>query len=337
MDALELVVPLKQEMLCAESYNLFRTVIATVDPDDWLWRPAELLMVGAFKWQMDPPSVEDSEGLVYFLRRCLSEQEKGVVQDEPIERIMLALGGVAAGEIGGGLAFTEPPFLNGIYYALREDAPYLLRRATVIFFRHLDTQFFDTFRTKQAAELVSRWSTSAKESWDKDLCQVLAEALVTTLMELLDSPFWRDHIPKERWDILRLISGLGGKLPRPLYRCLKNPTIIPYLREMRGRGSGVFTQWLAIMWMKYPDLSEEVGTQLRKATKEIANGPSKNDITTYLSLLDGEIDRDRERVGVYASWSFEEGAVGSRTRHETLLSARGILAGIQKFPYSRDH
>jgi hypothetical protein len=179
---------------------------------------------------------------------------------------------------------------------------------------------------------MSKWSTSAKESWDKDLTQVLSEALVTTLMGLLDSPFWRDHIPKERWDILRLISGLGGKLPRSLYRCFKNLTIIPHLRGMRMRDGGpdVYTQWVAILWMKYPDLSEEVKTQLMKTTKEIANGLSKNNISTYLSLLDKEIERDRNRIGAHASWSFEEDVVKSRKRHDTLLLARQKLAGAQE-------
>jgi len=335
------MTPLKHEMLCVESYKLFRTVMTTVESDDWLWCPAGLLLIGAFKWHMKPPFVGDPAELVHFLRRCLLEQEKGLVQDEPIERIMLALGGASADELGEGLTrvdFAEPLFLNGICYALRKNAPYRLRRATVAFLRHLDSQLFDTNQTfceEQVIALVSGWSISAKESWDKDLRRVTMEALVATLMGLLDSPFWRDRIPKERWDILRLITGLGGELPRSLYRCFNNPTIIPYLLEMRTRdpGSGVFSQWVAIMWMKYPDLSEEVKTQLRKTTKEIAGGPWKNDITTYLSLLDGEIERDRSRIGVHTPWSFEEDAVRLRTRHDTLVLGRQILAGIHKFPF----
>ena len=341
MEALELMAPLKQEMLCVESYKLFRSVIATVESENWLWRPAELLMVGAFKWHMKPPFVGDPAELVHLLRRCLLEQEKGSVQDEPIERIMLALGGASADELGGGLArfdFTDPLFFNGICHALRKDAPYRLRRAAVAFLRHLDSQLFDTNKTfdeEKATALIFGWSISAKESWDKDLRPVTMEALVTTLTGLLDSPFWRVYIPKERWDILQLISSLGGELPRSLYRCFGNLAIIPYLLEMRTRdpGSGIFTQWVAVMWMRYPDLSEEVKTQLRKTTKEIVGGPSKNDISTYLSLMDAEIERDRNRIGVHTSWSFEEDAVRSRTRHDTLLLGRQILAGIQKFPF----
>ena len=315
--------------------------MTSAESDDRLWRPAELLLVGAFKWHVKPPFVGDPTDLVHLLRHCLLEQQMGLVRDEPIERIMLALGGATVDELIEGLTridFTEPLLLNGICHALRKDAPYRLRRATVAFLRHLDSQFFDTketFNEEQVTALVSGWSTSARESWDKGLHGAMAEALVTTLMGLLDSPFWRDHIPKDRWDILQLVSGLDGKLPHSLYRCFKNTTIIPYLRGPRtgDSGSGVFTQWIAIMWMKYPDLSEEVKNQLRMTTKEIADGPSEKGVSGCLSLLDAEIERDRNRIGVHTSWSSEEDAVKLRARHKILVSARQTLAAIQKFPF----
>jgi len=321
---------MKQEMLCVESYKIFRMVMGTVELYKWLWGPAELLMFGAFKWHMEPPSTGDPAELVRFLRHSLLERESGLVRDEPIERIMLALAGATADELGGGLEkvdFTEPLFFDGICRALGKEAPYRLRRATVAFLRHLDAQFFDPnkmFSEEQATTLVSGWSVSARESWDKNLNPVLAEALVTTLMGLLHSPFWREHIPAERWDILRIIGSLGGSLPRSLYRCFGDPTIIPYLR-VRHCDSGAFTQWVAILWMKYPDLSEEVKAQLMEATEEIAGWP-RNDISTYLTILDGEIERDEKRIDVQKSWSFEEEAVRLRARHDTLLSARNMLA-----------
>ena len=331
--ALEFMAPLKQKMLCVESYQVLRAVMVNVESNVWLWRPAELLLFGAFKWHMEPPPIGDPADLMHFLKHCLLEQKRGLDQDEPIERIMLALGGATADELGNGLEsfdFTEPLFLDGICHALRKGAPYQLRRATVAFLRHLDAQIFDTnktFNKKQAIELVSRWSVSAKESWDKTLNPVLAEALVTVLMGLLDSPFWRELIPEDLWDILRIIGSLDGNLPRSLHRCFKNLAIIPHL-QMHGRGSGAFTQWVAIMWMKYPDLSEEVKTQLTETTKEMAGLPI-NDISTYLTLLEGEVERDKKRIGAHSSWSFEEEVVRLRARHDTLLSARRILENMK--------
>ena len=37
MEVLRLVMHLKQEVLCAESYELFLKIMGTVDFDDWLW------------------------------------------------------------------------------------------------------------------------------------------------------------------------------------------------------------------------------------------------------------------------------------------------------------
>ena len=108
-------------------------------------------------------------------------QEKGLVQDEPIKRIMLALGRATLDEISEELArvdFAESLFLNEVCHALRKDAPYRLRRATIVFHRHLDAQFFDankTFDNDQIAELVSKWSASTKESWDKYWRKLLSQ------------------------------------------------------------------------------------------------------------------------------------------------------------------
>ena len=68
-------------------------MVATVDSDNWFWHPAELLLVSAFKWNQFRPFVEDPAGLLDFLWRCLLDQEKGLVRDQPIEQIMFALGG----------------------------------------------------------------------------------------------------------------------------------------------------------------------------------------------------------------------------------------------------
>lgn len=323
-EALEFMVPLKQGMLCVESYRVFRTVMGNVESHSWLWFPARLLLFGAFKWGMEPPPTGDPAELVHFLEHCLLEQKKGSIQDEPIERVMLALAGATADELGGGLErvdFTEPLFFDGICHALREGAPYELRRATVAFLRHLDSHFFDTDKTftqEQATTFVSLWSVSAKESWGKKLNTVLAEALVTTLMGLLDSAFWRSYIPGDLWDILRIASSLDDNLPRSLYRCFKNDAIIPHL-DTDGHSNGALIQLMAIMWMKYPDLSEEVSAQLRKTTKK------RNDIATYLTLLDGEINRIEKKISAYGTWSFEEPAVRLKERRGKLLSARRIL------------
>lgn len=339
MDVLGLMADLKQETLCAESYKLFLTIMTTVDSDDSLWGPAELSLLGAFKWKTTRPFVGDPMSLLRFLTRCLSEQGEGAVQYVPVERVMLALAGAPAQVISDGLArvdFTQPLFFDGICHALSNDAPYRLRRATVTFLRHLDTQFFDkskTFSMDQVDAFVHGWSASAHESWETEEGGLLAEALIATFMGMLDSPFWREHIPRERWSVLALLSGMGEeRIPPSFHRCIENPTIIPYLKEGDGPGSNVLDQWVAILWEKYPDLADEVKLQLEEATKEIADGPSKHHLSSYLSIVEGQAGQVWDRISSHTPWSLGGDVTKLRERHASLLLARGVLIGIQKFP-----
>lgn len=340
MEVLGFMAHLKQETLCVESYKLFLAIMTIVDSDDhWLWGPAELSLIGAFKWKTTRPFVGDPKSLVRFLARCFSKQENGAEQDVPVERVMLALAGAPAEVIGEGLArvdFTQPLFFNGICCALRNDAPYRLRRATVTFLRHLDAQFFNAKRKISKDQLdafVPRWSASAHESWQTEEGGLLAEALVATFLGMLNSPFWQENIPQERWSVLTLLGGMGeAHIPPSFYRCAKNPTIIPYLKEGRNHSSNVLHQWVAILWAKYPDLSEEVTSQLEATTKEIADGPSKHYIPSYLSIVEGQAGIIWDRIGSHTSWSFGEGFARLRERHASLQFARGVLIGIQKFP-----
>ena len=339
LEVLELLSHLKHETLCIESYRLFLTIMDTVDSNKaWLWHPAALSLIGAFKWKVARPHVEKPASLMRFLTHCLSEEEKGVVLDLPVERMMLALAGAPTEVIQDAIAgvdFTHPLFFNGICRALRSGAPYLLRRATVTFLRHLDKQLFNTnniFSEGQVREFIAGWSSSAGESWGTDHGRLLAEALFGTLMGMLDSPFWRGHIPQDRWSILTLLGGMDeGQIPPSFYRCAKNPAIIHHL-ETYIHGPNILAQWAAILWAKYPDLSEEVKLQLENSTKRISAGPSAHTISSYLAIVDGQIEQTKARINSHTSWSFGDDVARLRTRHATLLFARGVLKGIQNIP-----
>jgi len=331
---------LEQETLHFESYRLFLRIMETVDSDRWFWYPAELSLIGAFNWKVTRPHLGDPESLVRFLAHCLSEQERGAVMDLPVERIMLALASAPTEVVGAGIMkvdFTEPLFFNGICHALRNGAPYLLRRAAVTFLRHLDMQFFNAnkiFSKNQIDKFVPVWSSSAQESLEKERGRFLAEALFGTLVGMLDSPSWREHIPDGRWGILALLGGMDEEqIPPSFYRCVKNSTIIPHLKQISVRGPDVLAQWVAILWAMYPDLSGDVKSQLEAATKDIANGPSKHNLSSYSAIVDGQIERIWAKISSHTqSWSLGGDVAKLRQRHAALRLARGALIGIQKLP-----
>ena len=330
---------LKQETVFTESYQLFLKIMDTVDSDDWLWAPAKLSLIGAFKWETTRPDVGDPALLVRFLARCFSEQERGIAQGVSLERVMLALAGAPAKVVGGGLArvdFTQPLFFDGICRALQDGVPYLLRRATVTFLRHLDAQFFNTNKTfseDQVKAFISGWSSAARELLEMEPGRFVTQALFGTLMGLLDSPFWRNHIPQGRWSLLTLLGGMNEEdIPLSFYRCVKNSEIIPYLGGGYLRVPDVLVKWVAIAWAKYPDVSEEVKLQLEKVTRKIADEPSKCNFSAYLEIVEYQIEQVENRINSRASWPFGEDLDRLRKRHDSLLDARGTLIGIREIP-----
>ena len=329
---------LKLGKLYTKSYHLFLTIMADVDSDHGLWRPAELSLIGAFQWGALGPHVEDPASLMRFLEHCLSDQESGIVVDLPMERVMLALASTPSEDISKGIAgvdFTQPLFFNGICRALRNGAPHLLRRATVAFLPHLDAQFFytdKTFSKNQVEEFISGWSSSAEELL-KGCCKLVSRALFATLTGLLDSPFWQVNTPRERWPwgVLVLPGVIGGRLPVSFYRCAKNPTVIQYLGQVDARGPKVLAHWAAILWAMYPDLSEDVRTQLEEATKRMVDCLSDRSLPKYLKLVDGQRQQVQDKLKP-DSQSLGEAAAELRGRLELLQTARGALIGIQKIP-----
>ncbi|KAF9779539.1 hypothetical protein BJ322DRAFT_1214173, partial [Thelephora terrestris] len=284
-NVLELLVHLKLGKLYVESHNLFLTIIADVESDGWLWGPAKLSLFGAFKWGTSPPPIEDPSSLVRFLKHRLGEQENGINVDVPIERVLLALAGAPAEVMRDGIAnvdFTQPLLFEGICRSLRNDVPRLPRRATAAFLLHLDAQFFDTEKTfsdSQVKAFVDGWFSFAQEALEKEPDQSLRTAPFGTSMSLLDSPFWREHTPRNEWHILPLVAGMAEKYIPPLfYRCVKNPI------------------WAAILWTTYPDLSDEVKSQLEELTKGMIIRPSRYLLPTYLTIVEGQIKKIQDRI-----------------------------------------
>lgn len=335
MDALELMVPLRNWTVCSESYKLFRTTMVSVENDALLWYPAELLLRGAFKWDERLALVRDPSALLRFLEYSLLQQSnQNNDRDESISNIFCALAAFSGEELKRGLAnvdFTQPLYIGGLCHALRENAPYRLRRATVALLRHLEIQICaqdKTYLAKQAEEFASGWSSSARESWDKKQNPVLREAIISTLMGLLDSPFWREYIPNERWDFLELIRGEDERtLPPPFYRCIRNKAVLPHLKRVLNQSALV--TWIAILWTKYPDVPGPVRKQLEIETREMARtSGGKGTVRHYASILDREMERVERQIKAFNPWSFNDAVGVLNSQLEELKEARKELGKI---------
>lgn len=336
MEALSLTTLLKYDKACDSNYALFRSIMATVHLEPWLWHPVQLSFIGAFGWDTSFPPIGDPKEMLDFLEHCLTTQESGVVQDHPIERVFCALAFSADEEAWRRslevVDFSQPRFVNGFCHALRRGAPYLLRRSTVLILSHLDEQLFNIDPNllpspRQASNLVTGWSSAVMGSLKQKPTNILKKSAVTTLFILMDSPFWREYIPAERLTILEHASVIGDDLPDPFCRCLQNPDILPYLKEA-NRGMSIL--WVLIQWVNFPHLSDDIKAQLEPATKEAWARGRRGDPGAFVSIIDKEIARLEREIQVYDPWSFETQAVKLRTKLEDLRGARKELVQVKK-------
>jgi len=336
VEVLSLTTLLKYDRVCDGSYALFRSIMKRLHSERWLWHPAQLSFIGAFGWDGSLPPIGDPKEILDFLENCLVAQESGVVQDYPIERVFCALAFSADEEVWRRslqmVDFSQPRFVNGFCHALRRGAPYLLRRSMVFILPYLDGQLFNPDSKvlpspKQAKTLVADWSSAVMVSLKQKPTDRLKKSAVTTLFSLMDSPFWREHIPAERLTILEHASLFGDEVPDPFRRCLQNPDVLTYLKET-DRGMSIL--WVLIQWANYFHLSEDIKAGLETATVGAWAWGRRGEPAAFVSIMDTEISRLEREVQTYDPWSFEERAVTLRTRLEDLQVARGKLAKIKK-------
>lgn len=254
----------KDGHICERNYELFCKVIASARQDDWLWHPARLSLSGAFKSDSMVP-IDDPRMLLDFLHHHFGAHGVGNAQGGPVDDALCVLAFGLIGDAPNEVAKSD--FTNqvacGLCHALREDGPYFTRRACVFLLFSLDDQLFNAgirFLEVEARALITEWAHSAKLAVDTKVHEELRQITLTTLTSLLDSPFWREFIPPERWYFLRHIADPDDpKLPRSFYRCLGNTAVIPHLKQVVNQEA--FLTWLVILWTKYPDAKSSLKTR----------------------------------------------------------------------------
>ena len=333
---LALTTLLKYDKARDSSYALFRSIMAMVHSEHWLWHPAQLSFIGAFGWDTSLPPVGDPKEILGFLEHCLATQESGIVQDHLIERVFCALG-FSTDEEAWRLSleivnFSQPRFVNGFCHAFRQGAPYLLRRSTVYILPYLDEQLFKADwrippSPEQATALISGWASAVTVSLKEKPTDRLKKSAATTLFSLIDSPFWRKYIPGERLTILEHASVIGDEVPDPFRRCLQNPDVLEYLKEAN---QGMSILWVLIQWANYFHLPENIKARLEPDTVEAWARGRRGDPAAFVSTMDKEITRLQREIETYDSWSFETRVVTLRTRLEDLRGARKKLVKVKK-------
>jgi len=331
IEALSLVVILRDSRICARSYKLFRSIMDLVNNNDTLWIPARLSMQGAYTSSMsNVPQVGDPKAVLAFLRHHISPQQRANVGDQPIHHVFSALALASNEETHRGLAgfdFPDPLFINATIEALENKDFKGLRKSTIFMLSELDGQLFTTdraFRDQgRAKRFVLAWSAAIHEFLG-DPTHRVEKVVVKVLLAIAYLPCLRVHLPKERWNLIQHFPYIMNANPPPLQRCLEGEDIFPFLKGVLDIRS--LSPWFGMLWTLYNRLSKGVRKQLEENTQEIASGQGFFHLGSCVSMFDVYLKTLKTQID--ALEPLDQAALELRGRLETTEKAKRRLETV---------
>ena len=338
--ALEAVNPIAPffEEIAQESYHLFHIVMqAPVSPTySWetKWKASRFAMHGAYASDKFLPLVGDPQDTLIFLNHHFTLASRGDRDENQDEPIQIALRALAYASDSIAIAALErfdptgPSFIYGIYRVFQDDKPLQLRKAALLFLPLIGHRWFNTPHPIMAPDQMGRlcmdWASvvdSVEHSPD------VRKAILTVLLQMINSPHWRPHIVTEKWGLLEYYVSVPGD-SRPLKRCIDNPELMDAVRNVENPVA--LGLWLEVLWSRYGELLPEVRRQLGTVTWEVAQGKRRMDLDKCLKTLDSELGKAEDALIQYSTWSVDPTAVALRTKIDKLQQARTSLLALMR-------
>ena len=303
-----------------------------VSHNDALWPAARLSMQGAYAGTKDElPRVGDPTQLLEFLHYHMSPERWDNVGYLPIHYVFSAIAIASTEETHRGLAahngFPDPLFIDTTIRALENKDLKHFRKSTIFVLAELDNHLFTTENAftdpDRASRFVRAWSSAIHDLLG-DPTYLVEKVVVKVLLAIAHLPCLRDHLPKERWSLVLHFPHISSANPPPLQRCLKDTTIIPFLkRTMSPR-----LPWLGMLWMMYPRLSEGVMLQLLEETREIVSERGSFHLDPYLLMFDAHLERLQAQINELDH--LDQAASNLRAKRESMVDAKERLVSIMK-------
>jgi len=336
LEAMGLIDPLCENGIAEKSYQLFHVAMGTpvslaYSPEK-KWEASRLTMRGAYKWDKSLPQVEDPQDILMFLghhfdlaTRCDQNQ------DEPIQNALCALAyasGPVTIEALKRFDPTDPSFVRGICYVFQDDKPFELRKAALFFLPLISDKWFNTphpiMEPDQMGSLCVDWASAVDGI---ELTKDVQKAALTVFFGMINSSHWRPHVVREKWRLLEHFPSVPDD-SLPLRRCIDNPELTDTIVKMENPAAMIL--WLAILWLKYKELTPQVLEQLETITKEVAQGERKTDLDVYLSVMDSYLRQAEDALMQYDMWSTDPAAIALRTKIDNLQQARTSLVALKE-------
>jgi hypothetical protein len=335
---MKLIGPFRSNEIAQKSYDLFHVVMDTTTSLTFTpkkkWAAARLAMDGAYNWDQFLPWVEDPSHILAFLNHHFDLVTKSDEDWElPIQNCLRALAYASGPSTIDALSKfdpTQPLFVRGVSYTYQDARPFQLRKAALFFLPLIGDRWFNApepiMEGDQMRKFCTDWASSVEgieHTFD------VQKAILAVLFGMINSPQWRPHIVPSKWRLLEYFTSVPDD-SQPLRRCLDNPDLMDAIRDVDNPSAMVL--WLAMLWLKYTELTPVVKEQLEAATKELVRGSRKTDLDMYLALVGVELKKAEEKLMEHNSWSTDSAAIELRKKIDCLRESKEMLSSIKELP-----
>jgi len=331
-----LISPLSKKEIAQSSYQLFHVImqarVSHAYSQEKKWEASRLALHGAYRCDEFLPPVGDPQDVLTFLDHHfdLATGEHGENHNEPIEDALRALAyapASAAIEDHKGFDPKRPSFVRGICYAYQDDRPLPLRKAAFFFLPLICDKWFDTphpiMEPDQAKNLYDNWISIAH---GVEHMQGTQKAILSVLLEMINSPHWRPHVAPEDWGLLEYLSLVPDDF-QPLRKCVNNPELIQAIRNTEHQTP--MLNWLPILWLKYRELEPHIRVELEAFTGEMSRGRKRTVLSTCQSTVETELEKTERALTRYPTWSSDPIAVTLKKKIENLEQAKVSLLAFK--------
>ena len=329
---MKLIAPLSRSDVATESYHLFRTVMRTPVSPVYLrekWEASRLALHGAYKGG-DLPPVNDPQDVLTFLNYHFELALKGKGQDGPIQDALCALAYAhnhTTIDALGRFDLAQESFVRGIRFAFKTHRPHELREAALFFLTLIGDTWFDAAHRICPGEMKSfceDWVTTVDSVGHTS--DARKAAILTALLHMMNSPYWRPHIPEGKWKLLEYYPSVPDDC-QPLKRCLENDKLVAFISQVTDPDAIVL--WPRILWLNYNELAVPVQEALKKVTK---GAPRGHIDTHYLRAVESELEEAEKARTTYETWSQDPAAVALDEKVKSHQEAIKALKAIKSKP-----
>jgi len=227
-----------------DSYDLFciimKAPVSLTYTEEKKWRAACLTMHHAYKWDKNHLQVEDLQAILTFLSHHFDLITDGHQNQEgPIQNALHVLAKAPGLDTikSEHFSLTKTSFVCGIRHVFQGNQPLWLRMAALFFLPHLGDTWFDTPRPimgpNRMRKLCADWASTVDGIEHTD---DVKRVVLTTFLEMINSPHWHPHIITEKWKLLNYFTLLPGD-SLPLRRCINNLELMDVIRNMEDNAA----------------------------------------------------------------------------------------------------